>query len=574
MKIKFKGFKTKPVLMNKLMIVYSCLLTVIIFIGAISLSMFTIENNRRQLENNMASTESRISTFIRDKEESTSFIYMDLVGIKSSVMNLQQFLNLSVPEYFEYTQKYWELTKEDKNVTKQIHSIFSAFPDLTDLYIELEDSTSHLYADRNETNGRKVYGKIPLNEGFTLSRTIFDEDTFQRLGKMTVVFSDDSLVLPHNDFNESSGFDAIVFDKEVQPIYSTHYYLNEDLQWTLADSYRKKFEIPASIKKNYIVDENNSSRGFHFLLLANKKKLWEDNRKTILQIIIVSALLTFILLMTLYRTFKRYFNQVEGIVSLTQRVASGHLEDRINLDEVEDELYDLSKALNYMIGSMNDYIRENYELEIKQRDAHMQALQSQINPHFLYNTLEYIRMYALSKQQKELAEVVYAFSSLLRNNTTQEKTTTIKKELSFCEKYVYLYQMRYPDRVAYFFNVDPDLWEMEIPKFCIQPLVENYFVHGIDYTQNNNAISVKAYREGEDICILVNDNGKGMTEKRLEEVRKNLTKEEEGNSIGLRNVYFRLKHFFKDQLEMTIESRQGEGTEILIRIIKGVDFLV
>ena len=97
-----------------------------------------------------------------------------------------------------------------------------------------------------------------------------------------------------------------------------------------------------------------------------------------------------------------------------------------------------------MVDSLDQYIHDIYTLEIKQRDAHMRALQSQINPHFLYNTLEYIRMYALSRQQEELADVVYAFSTLLRNNINQEKTTTLAEEISFCEKYVYLYQMRYP----------------------------------------------------------------------------------------------------------------------------------
>ena len=120
-----------------------------------------------------------------------------------------------------------------------------------------------------------------------------------------------------------------------------------------------------------------------------------------------------------------------------------------------------------MVDSLDQYIHDIYTLEIKQRDAHMRALQSQINPHFLYNTLEYIRMYALSRQQEELADVVYAFSTLLRNNINQEKTTTLAEEISFCEKYVYLYQMRYPDQFAYKFEIEETIADVEIPKFII-----------------------------------------------------------------------------------------------------------
>ncbi|EGP9918059.1 sensor histidine kinase, partial [Listeria monocytogenes] len=201
--------------------------------------------------------------------------------------------------------------------------------------------------------------------------------------------------------------------------------------------------------------------------------------------------------------------------------------------------------------------------------AHMRALQSQINPHFLYNTLEYIRMYALSRQQEELADVVYAFSTLLRNNINQEKTTTLAEEISFCEKYVYLYQMRYPDQFAYKFEIEEAIADVEIPKFIIQPLVENYFVHGIDYQRQDNAIKVHAYREGEKIIVAVVDNGKGITANRLEEIRERLnqTEIETEQSIGLRNVHERLQRFFGESYGLTIEGKEGEGTTIRLSFV-------
>ena len=194
------------------------------------------------------------------------------------------------------------------------------------------------------------------------------------------------------------------------------------------------------------------------------------------------------------------------------QTAAGNLETRIDITNTEYELKELSIGINEMLDSINQFVEDIYKLEIKQQDAHMRALQAQINPHFLYNTLEYIRMYAISEGSEELADVVYAFSALLRNNTNQEKTITLKEELDFCEKYVYLYQMRYPNRVAYHFMIDPDLEKIEVPKFVIQPLVENYFKHGIDFTRFDNALSVKVLQEGKRVRIIIKDNGKGMTE--------------------------------------------------------------
>ena len=228
----------------------------------------------------------------------------------------------------------------------------------------------------------------------------------------------------------------------------------------------------------------------------------------------IGLLLIVILLVGLNRLFKRYSQQVQLILEATRAIGDGNLKERIDTNQVQEELNDIASAINFMVDSLDQYIHDIYTLEIKQRDAHMRALQSQINPHFLYNTLEYIRMYALSRQQEELADVVYAFQRYLGIILTK-KTTTLAEEISFCEKYVYLYQMRYPDQFAYKFEIEETIADVEIPKFIIQPLVENYFVHGIDYQRQDNAIKVHAYREGEKIVAVV-DNGKGITANRLE----------------------------------------------------------
>lgn len=129
-------------------------------------------------------------------------------------------------------------------------------------------------------------------------------------------------------------------------------------------------------------------------------------------------------------------------------------------------------------------------------------------------------MYALSCHQEELADVIYAFASLLRNNISQDKMTTLKEELAFCEKYIYLYQMRYPDSFAYHVKIDESIADLAIPKFVIQPLVENYFVHGIDYSRHDNALSIKALDETDHLLIQVLDNGRGISQERLTDMEK------------------------------------------------------
>lgn len=562
-------------LMNRLMQIYSLLLVGVILLTVAALCVYTADSNYRKLNSDLVGLENRVVNSVEDNNDTMSFIYMELAGSNTAIENVRQYLNLSAADYFEYTQDSWLAYQRDTRISETINGFFNAFNDLEQLYVTLDGSSSYLMADKDNHNGRKLQGKMPTKSGFVITRPIVDQYGSKMVGEISAVFSRAAVLGMLEDSMVADGMDAYIFDNANNPMFTTHNQLSQKDYQKLVNAIENKQPIPSSINKKYYVLQRKTSRDLSYILLASKKVLWQKNLRTFAIAILVGFGLAAILLITLKRTFKRYFQQIETIVGITHSVAEGNLKERIDVSKVQDELYDLSEAINFMIASLDQYIRDNYDLEIKQRDAHMQALQSQINPHFLYNTLEYIRMYALSKQQKELADVVYAFSALLRNNTTQEKTTTLKKELSFCEKYVYLYQMRYPDRVAYNFTIEPALEGLIIPKFTIQPLIENYFVHGIDYTRNDNAISVKAHFVDDDIVIYVIDNGKGMTPKRLLEVQHKLKQPEleSQSSIGMHNVYARLQNTFGIAFSMTVASELGKGTTLTIKIKGGHHFV-
>ncbi|WP_232038663.1 sensor histidine kinase [Melissococcus plutonius] len=243
------------------------------------------------------------------------------------------------------------------------------------------------------------------------------------------------------------------------------------------------------------------------------------------------------------------------------KVSQGNIHTRIDEKNIQYELQDVASGINRMLDSMEQYIADIYKLKIKQQEANMRALQSQIHPHFLYNTLEYIRMYALSEGCEELAEVVYVFSALLRNTIDQTKTTTLEQELNFCEKYVFLYQMRYPNQITYKFELVPELKNLILPKFSIQPLIENYFVHGIDLTREDNAIRVWTNVDGPKVEIYIEDNGKGVTTDRLLMIQKKLMNHQGqlSDSIGIQNVNERLRIYFGSTFLMTIQQNREKG---------------
>lgn len=547
--------------------VYGFLLTGIILILAIGLSLFTYENKRHSIEEELNTSLGQMENFIIAKDEVASNIYVDLVGMPQRLDNFRQYLNLKPADYFAYTEDIWQSTRQDLRFSNLLQNVYSNSFDLKALYLALEEAPYYITSSRNARTGSRVAMPLPKIAGLTVKRSILDNYSGQPIGQFIAVFDESSVLTSLKNTTGDFKTAALIIDSSGETLFTSEKMLTAQQEKIAEEAVLKDNDLPASLTKKYFVKRRIVQGQKTLLVLGDKKSFNRDNFKDISSIFAGAGLLLFLLLYTLHRTFKRYWQQVSLIVEGTVNIGEGNLDAQIDLGKMQGELKDIGEAINFMTGSLHQYINDIYILEIKQKDAHMRALQSQINPHFLYNTLEYIRMYALSKNQEELADVVFAFSALLRNNTTQEKTTTIQRELSFCEKYVYLYQMRYPDQVAYDFKIAEKLKDLEIPKFAIQPLVENYFVHGIDYRRNDNAISVKVYEDNGEAVIQITDNGKGMTPEKLAEVRQKLA-ENTGlltESIGLLNVAQRLENYFSN-FSFEIESQLQKGTVIYLRI--------
>ena len=289
----------------------------------------------------------------------------------------------------------------------------------------------------------------------------------------------------------------------------------------------------------------------------------------------VALILFLVLYLLLQRIFRNYQKQVLDLVDTMEAISQGDSERRINVDTKEQELLLVAETTNAMLDNMDKSIRDIYQLQLSQKDANLKALQAQINPHFMYNTMEFIRMYAVMQDQEELADIIYEFSSLLRNNISEEKETTIENELEFCRKYSYLCMVRYPKSVAYGFKIAPELENMRVPKFTLQPLVENYFAHGIDHRRTDNVISIKVLKGQGFVEILVVDNGRGMTAEKLASLQEKLTQRSfeheasysgERQSIGIVNVHERFVLYFGDRYQISVESAKQEGVRYRITI--------
>lgn len=251
---------------------------------------------------------------------------------------------------------------------------------------------------------------------------------------------------------------------------------------------------------------------------------------------------------------------------MTDQVAKGNLSIRSDV-KAGAEVGMLSESLNSMIDKINELLEQVKVEQIQLRKAEFELLQSQINPHFLYNTLDAIIWLAEAGEQKKVVNMVGSLSDFFRASLNQGKDIiSLGEELNHVRSYLEIQQVRYQDILQYEINIPRELEQCLIPKITIQPLVENALYHGIKNKRGQGKIIISGSKDSEGAVIQVFDNGIGIKEERLNEVVRGITNKTptENGIYGLYNVNERIRLNFGEKYGISIESRYGEGTKAKI----------
>lgn len=291
------------------------------------------------------------------------------------------------------------------------------------------------------------------------------------------------------------------------------------------------------------------------------------------KVIIIIAIIAFVIISAIMAFFSYYIplsisRPIKKITDVTNQVAAGDLDVRSDVtDGVEATM--LSTSLNSMIDKINELLSQVTTEQIRLRKAEFELLQSQINPHFLYNTLDAIVWLAEDGQNEKVVSTVKSLSEFFRTSLNQGKDiVTIKEELQHVKSYLEIQQIRYQDILEYEINVPEELSSYLIPKITIQPLVENALYHGIKNKRGLGKIVVTGEKISDYFCIYVKDNGLGISDERLETVLMNITNRNESEKLtfGLYNVNERIKLDFGDLYGISIDSVYKEGTTVSIKL--------
>ena len=237
----------------------------------------------------------------------------------------------------------------------------------------------------------------------------------------------------------------------------------------------------------------------------------------------------------------------------------------INLGDVKDE------AFKTEVLAECEKLMEQSEKEQKaKRRYELKVLQSQINPHFLYNTLDSIIWMAEWGKNQEVVKMTSSLARLLRRSISNEQeVVTIEEEIDYTEAYLTIQKMRYQDKLEYEIEAEPDIRKEETVKLVLQPVVENAIYHGIKYKEGKGLIQIRGFREGGDIILQVEDDGRGMDQDTLEHIFEKHVRDTKSNGVGLQNVHERIRLYYGAAYGLSFESEPGKGTVVTIRLPGG-----
>jgi len=407
-------------------------------------------------------------------------------------------------------------------------------------------------------------------------RSVYSQDNYEQLGHLVFLADKDYFgdIIASNI--KENAFSVILYSDDGTPVHISE---EADLLKATDEFLKKKIVWQVNNWKNMLfVRADVKNVNWSLVSMQKLDILFADihNFRTIL---IISAFIMSFVFSVLSWIFARdTLKPIKSITNAMERVRSGETEVDVEVDR-EDELGYMSATFNTMVKENQTLVRDIYRAEITKKDAELQALQSQINPHFLFNTLETISWTARLKDVDEISEMVDDMAEIMKAGIGKgESLIELEMEIEYIDRYLRIMKKRFADRLHVIKRIDPSLYSYKIPKLLIQPLIENAIYHGIDKRRKGGSIFVGASEKRNKILIIVCNTGKGMEQADVNAINANLNRtsdeyffnlnENQKSNVGLENVNRRIKLYFGEEYGIRIESKVGHYTKVVAMLPK------
>ena len=405
----------------------------------------------------------------------------------------------------------------------------------------------------------------------TLSRALVNNQTGEREGLFFVDLNYSAISdLCNNNSIEEKGY-IFVLDAEGNIVYHP----KQQLMYGGV----KTENIDAIMEcreDSLIIDEGGDSKlytmskskrtGWTVVGAAYTSELLKNNEQAQMWYLLVASILLLAVIGISSIISREITKPIRSLRDSMRKVQNGQFGTHVEVI-TENEIGSLGRSFNLMTSEIQALMEQNVYEQKQKRKSELKALQAQINPHFLYNTLDSIIWMSEAGENDEVVEMTSALARLLRQSISNDKEEVeLEKEIEYVKNYLTIQKMRYKDKLEFFIYVDPRVAHVPIIKLVLQPLVENAIYHGIKYKETKGNLKIYARPVDGRVEIVVADDGIGMDEDVMEHIFDEHRKEQKRNGVGVPNVQKRLKLQYGSEYGIRYESVKGAGTKAVITI--------
>lgn len=441
------------------------------------------------------------------------------------------------------------------------------------LYMMSWQNEQYRQSIRNLTMATEFNFDFKSNIDYKMYRIVIGADSFDSLNPYGDLESSRKLFEQLKDSTpqegSKKGLDGIlvligILEKRIEDIHTSNIFGDYDRNMERLD--KDIYVITDLIEEtmsDYIYSETKN-------LEAMRKKLDAQIQQVIALCIVISAYIIVFLMVSFTSFGKKITKPIEELCAYTMEIASGSLKVSAPKSNIE-EIQTLSDQYDHMvirIGELIDHVRQEQELK---RKTELKLLQAQINPHFLYNTLDTIVWLAEGKRHQDVVDMITALSSFLRMGLNNGRDfITIRGEAEHVNSYLQIQHFRYEDILDYEIDFEEGIMDFSVMKLTLQPIVENALYHGIKNCRKKGFLKISGWQEEKDIFLRVEDNGIGMKPEALLKMQKLVNRGGEDvdlrEGFGIANVAERIRLNFGADYGISVESEYGVGTSVTVRI--------
>lgn len=519
---------------------------------------------------------------LADKERINlqSYLYQSVATMDSKIEvydNLSDYItfnqNLAKTLMYEYKSPYEQYLQVVETVDPILQSLRYFHKDITRVTIYTDNGmVKHdtTIAPLSEIQDTAWYRQARLtteiewfvdeNAGEVFSaRKMANDLNFGNASILYVEVDYDQLFEPYGQ-TLTSEYGVFITDESGEVIYSGSRFSEENGKYALSYS-RFEAEREKGDSSDYTIISESSGKTGWTVWLYQPLRIAERGMSPAIGMIAVTVVLScFCALMAYFFIFGMISKRLERLTASMQEVENGNLEVEVTSQDT-DEIGLLYRGFGNMLRQIRTLIEEVYVSKITQKESEMKALQAQINPHFLYNTLSIINWKALAAGEEDISRMTLAMSTFYRTALNKGKNTIrVEEELKNTKAYLEIQSMMHDDDFDYEVIVEPEILSCESLNLILQPIVENAILHGIEKkTDGRGRIEIRGWKENGCVWFSVKDNGAGMD---METARKIPTMESKG--YGVRNVNERICLYYGEEYGIIVESEVGKGTELKI----------